>query len=350
MNIRKFVSFFLISSLSIGTTIASEKPRVFIMDNPSLEFHSYSKEYFEYARTPQDIKDAVLKSDKPHVLEIGSGEGYFAEELLLSASEQRKKIGFASVEFNEKSRVKLGEIFNHYKKHPFNHDCLLSQVSNVTDYIQRKPEMKKEFFSAIISFYTLHGLCPTDLINTFTAFHSFLKRNGTLWLTLQSCEVPNNRDELHQALEERYQKGDLFPGFNLRRDFAPQRLSYFLHQSLDYPLSSGSGDRRDYNDPYQFAHDFCPLLPTLHDPKWTKELLEKCGFDVDKCGNTEDEYPAHPLALGEVSRDGIQTKYLFVKAVKRDNKPNVEAIESYLAAAKAKELEIFNLYQEAIKQ
>ena len=345
MIFKAFFLYIVGFSLIGFTTIASEN-----IEDQGPEFHEYSREYFEYAKTPQQIVEDVIIPEKPRILEIGSAKGYFIEEVLLTAAELTKKVGFAAVEFNNESRGKIKGIFELYKEPPYNHECVLARDPNVIDYIHRNPDKKKGFFTSIVSFYSLHCLCPSDLIEVLLAGHDFLKSNGTLWLTLQCAEAVGDSSLSQEDLEERYKEGDLFPGYNLDENRTKNRIGRFLDDHLVYPLSIEASNKNGYTDPHLFAHDFAPLLPTIHDKRWTKTLLEVCGFDVEVCDVIADSYPAEPLEEGEVSDGGIETEYVFVKAYKEGKIPNLDAIGQYRVAAKEKENRVFELYQEIVSQ
>ncbi|MBX9805667.1 MAG: hypothetical protein K2Y18_07950 [Alphaproteobacteria bacterium] len=321
------------------TTLAAEEN-----GTQTVEFHEYSKEYFMYANTPQQLLGQVLIPKKPRILEIGAARGFFIEETLLTASENEKKVEYVAVEFKESCRATLRKIFESFSNHPFNHKCVLGLNPNVVDYIRRNPANKKEYFSSIISFYSLHCLCPSDLMEVLLACQAFLKPEGDLCLTLQ-CPEALETDSLTETLVSEFKRGDLFPGFNYDETRTLGQMKTFLRETLDYPLSHALASKKDYPDALSFAHDFAPISPTVHECQWTQAILEACGFEVKVCKEVTDTYPSRPLEIDEVSNDGIETKYLYVEARKSNKGPKEEVLKGYRESARKKEENLFALYK-----
>ena len=321
---------------------------MFNFRGPTLEFHEYPAEYFIFADIPANIITSIIDTKEPRILEIGSGKGYFIDWLLSSALDKCKKIGIMAVEFNEENRKKIQDIYNEYKKTKIKHSCGLSRDLNIADYIRRNPEHKKEFFTSIVSLYSLHCLCPSDLIEVLLAAHQFLKPEGTLWLTLQHPAAIGSGCQ--KIISEQFSKGDKFPGFNIDEERAKRRIRLFLNQDAAYPINAPQNNKKLYEEPYLFAHDFAPLLPTMHDEQWTKDLLIDFGFDVEICNIRTDHYPPRPLGPGEICTECIETEYLYVRARKKNNIPNLEKIKTYRESATEKEKNIFMLYKSVVDQ
>lgn len=358
MTINKFITALFSFLFMLPQTVAMEELKSAIKIAAPKPFHEYPMEYFQYAETPLEVCRDVLSFKPVSMLEIGPAKGYFINEVAFTAREEGKRIAVQACELNESNRLQLQALFEGLKAPPFSHSCTLAKKPNVVDYIHHSPELKREFFNSIVSFYTFHCLCPTDLIRVVLACHVFLKSQGILCLTLQSshCVYDDTKgfDEaelLQKTLDNRQQKGDLFPGFNLRgEEFLKERIRYFISQPLDYPTTFRAAGRKPYDDPYKFAHDFCNLLPTIHDKQWTRKFIEHCGFEVVKCESILEEYPARPLKAGELSNENIQTGLVVIKAKKTDKKPDDAAVKAYMVAAQQKEEEIFNIYRQMLNQ
>ena len=314
-------------------------------------FTEYSEEYFNYATTPRTICEDVLSTGNPaklRILEIGSGKGHFAKDVLLSATEQEKKVCFVMVEFEAESRKELEKICTQYKKHPFNQSCVLGSCPNVIDYLHYKTANKQGFFSSIVSFYTLHCLCPSDFLETLVACHDFLQPKGTLWLTLQCSEAIDPTMKLEETLQELFEANDHFPGYNYDEERTKDRIKYFLTAKLPFPTKKEAVARDTYKDPHEFAHDIAPLLVTAYTEMCTRDILQVCGFMVEECVVVKDFYPSGPIEVGQFGNEGIETKYVRVKARKIAKPKDSTKLASYKEEAKKKEEQVFDLYQDLV--
>ena len=269
----------------------------------------------------------VLDSDKPlRILEIGPGEGFSLQELLLAQGEKDQSFTYSCVDLAPGTIQKIMSIFSKYRKKKCN---ALGKIheGNAIDFMTGQHSA----YDVILCNNVTHYLSPLEQLDFLTRCQLSLALGGTLFLS--QCyitggenwmmEGQNSRSQmaLTSQFKENIQSGDIWPGYIIQADIAQSMIRYSLE---------AQGSQRVW------------YHPTLHSPKTLSDLVSLFGFKI----SSSQLFAEYTIAS---STDFVMsTPRCGVIATKTDMLPDPRLID-YIQAAQDKILEIALLELDTLK-